>query len=120
MITIKITVTKEIIMRSRPNEPNGCAFATAVRDILPKAAVMDDRIFPFGRTDEEMKEHFPITDEMAEFIQAFDKTTDLSATADQLGDREFEVEVPDWVVDRIDIEDVRKFLENHPNLAVVE
>lgn len=140
-IKIKIRVTKEILAKSKQCEMKSCAFAHAVRDILPDAAVFADRIIPFSSEhvpssfdkrgpfcvkEEVLSASIPLLEykqigfgiphDMKKFIRAFDDAKQIS----RMKEKEFELKIPDWVVDRINITEVTRILENHPTLTLIK
>lgn len=126
MTTLTITVTKEILEKSKmcghvngnPNFGSDCAFALAVRDILPHAHLGKDKCFPFGlyNPDRSLKRSFALPSKVKRFIERFDNTAPASRPSLPVGS--FDIELPDWVIKRIDISELKPLLENHPNLKL--
>lgn len=126
MTKLKIKVTKDILKRSMYctndfNIATNCAIAVAVRDIFPNASVglycMHANIF---REDTDFKNpDIGLPDEATNFIKRFDRLASLPEQRLLLPELEFEVEIPDVIVDSIDIEGIKKLLQNHPTLELV-
>lgn len=130
---IKIKITKEILKESWLCSPEickqrgssvgeSCAFALAVRDLLPKAAVGYSDIFPFGSNwgSGITPVCFPITQAMKSFIIQFDRSTPLMRL--KFDEEEFELELPDWVVDNIgdgNVEETKRIISQSKTLELV-
>lgn len=123
MTKIKISITKEILEKSSgcgmglgsPETTTNCAFALAVRGILPLAKINGETIQPFPLSRE-----FRITDKMTDFIEEFDfNTPELRRN---MLEEEFELELPDWVVRKIgngEIEEAKKIILSSKTLELV-
>jgi hypothetical protein len=123
MTKLKIKVTKEILEKSKwcgtkkavdMTRSTNCAIALAVRDIFPNATVGPTSFYacngaPFDLVD------LPRT--ASEFINDFDDAKPEDRPS--LAEIEFEVEIPDSVIGRINIEELRPLLQNHPTLQLV-
>lgn len=107
---LKIKVTKEILEASKlcSTEPldfevgKNCAVALAVREIFPNAWVRTDSIEPFGahiKNEYKFKIHLP--EEAIDFIREFDESN--PSTRIQMNPIEFEVDIPQAVINNIDI-----------------
>ncbi len=118
-VKIKIKITKDIVLSAHPCKAAECAFALAVRDIFPDARVKRFSIYPFSymRSVEAMSMCFPISAEMTKFIDWFDTSTQKEK--EKFTEREFELEIPDWVIERINIDEVKTLLQDHPILMLV-
>lgn len=114
MYTLKIKVTKEILERSKMcgsgnlNPSQNCAIALAVRDIFPDATIGVECIH-VGRV-------IWLPMEAQKFIERFDRIGPLERL--RMEEIEFEVKVPDEVINQINIEELRPLLENHPTLQL--
>jgi hypothetical protein len=134
MTKLKITVTKEILEKSkycgkRPygeeiedDAPSNCAIALAVREIFPFAWVGEDEIDPFYRTIvgfefRPLSERIELPTNAKNFITRFDGTS--ADDRPLLPEISFEVEIPDCVIDQINIDELRPLLANHPTLELV-
>lgn len=115
MITLKIKITKDILVRSsfcdgsKINE--NCAFAVALRDIFPDARVGYTTVFL--STSEA---YFGISQDMTDFIREFDHSTPEERKT--LPEQEFEVEIPDYILETINIDEVTETLKDHPVLTL--
>jgi hypothetical protein len=118
-VKLKIKITKDIVLSSQRCHGSRCAFANAVRDILPDAWISEIAITPFhfSATLRDSSK-FALTEEMSGFIYWFDQATLEEKEA--FTEKEFELEIPDWVIDKIDIESIRSLLQNHPVLTLCE
>ncbi len=128
---IKIKVTKDILERSKmcgktPETRNkvhtSCAIALAIRDIFPQASVStnikpffynEDLSCDFRNRDSVIR----LPEEAVEFIDDFDESTPEQRV--QMNPIEFEVEIPDCVVDQISIEEITRIVESSPTLELV-
>lgn len=122
MTKLKITVTKEILKRSKycgvkgkglDDLASNCAIALAVRDVFPQAIVGVDRIC-FG-----LAEQMSILPKIAQnFINQFDRYgPDARPLIKPIS---FEIEIPDSVINQINIDELKPLLTNHPTLELVE
>lgn len=146
MTKLKIRVTKEILDRSKMcntdinvgMESNqkcegfagaNCAIALAVRDIFPNAWVDIFCIIPFaaGNTGLDIFRSisYPKPDNYirlpqiaSDFISRFDKAEPQERV--QMPEMEFEVEIPDEVIEQVNISEVATLLANHPTLKLQE
>lgn len=130
-VNLKIKVTKEILWRSRMCGENdhlmnsNCAIALSVRDVFPKALVEDKIIIPFPTKEvhyylykeNDLSEVIELPKEATEFINAFDVASPDGRMA--MPELEFEVEISDGVIDRINIDSLRPLLANHPTLQLI-
>ena len=116
----KITISKDVLKQSQycgtdkmcgPVE-NNCAIALAVRDLFPLAYVNADHIYPFG-FEKENKEQLKIAlPEVAkQFIKLFDGFVLTTRLRLLLPEFDFMIEIPDEVVERINIDEIRKLVE---------
>lgn len=120
-VTIRIHITKEILEKSSrcTNDKLGsnCAFALAVRDILPNAFVGGSTITPYpilgtchhpnlGTVVIITGQTFITSSNMIAFIRWFDRATPGARMVHD--ECSFELEIPDWVIERIDIQDIIK------------
>lgn len=123
---LQITVTKEILKASERCGFDDkleywvhkeCAIALAVRDIFPDAHVLDKEISVFNDYDHPNdKVIIPIPIEAQNFIKEFDKLKIAPYKRLELPELTFEVEVPDSVIEKIDISGI---YENHPTLKLI-
>lgn len=127
MVKLKIKVTKDILQRSmmcgtgittidQLGISSNCAIALAIRDIFPGATVGVDKVC-FGVHGGYISSILP---EIAKgFIADFDRKKRKPHRRLLMDEIEFEIEVPDVVVQAIDIQEVTRLLKNHPNLELV-
>ena len=115
----KIAITKEVIAQcincgiegdNRLVE-NNCAIAMALSDIFPDVYVTNRYIFPFG-IDHEKKLQIPIPIIAEQFIKLFDGFKLTPRLRLLLPEFEFMIDIPDEVIEQINIDDVRLFIEN--------
>jgi hypothetical protein len=126
MTKLKIKVTKDIYQRSMMcgvvpdiNAPvtENCAIALAIRDIFPNASVTHQEIIPFaalGNYDFSIS----LPHAARQLIDMFDAWRDEPKYRLTLPELEFEVEIPDEVLEQIDITEITKILTNHPYLEL--
>jgi hypothetical protein len=122
---IKIHVTKEVLERSKmcglTKEirmfSTNCAVAIAVRDIFPNAQVYGLFIDTwFG--DDVLSRNIDLPKEVTKFIDSFDEKTPEERV--NMRPISFEVDVPDYVIEKIGIEQAYKILESSPTLELVK
>lgn len=128
MTKLKIKVTKEILEKSKHcgtipgvRVIDNCPVALAVRDIFPKASVIGT-IYPFGFDTKKYErgikmETIPLTQEVRWFIVKFDEANPSERIS--LPELEFEVHIPDSIIEKINIDELRPLLINHPTLELV-
>lgn len=114
-IHFTIAVTKDIIKKCKNCgielniAERNCAVALALRDIFPNAYVTNYNIYPFGidfKKDMEIKIPLPVVAQ--QFIKLFDGFSHIPHLRLLLPEFEFSVEIPDDVIEQIDIEEVRE------------
>ncbi len=121
-VKLKIKVTKAILEKSKYCGVHGrersiatnCAVAVAVRDIWPDAAVCNEFIAPTGTTYDGI---IGLPYEAYRYINLFDNSTPKERPL--LPELEFEIEIPDSVVEKINIEELKPLLVNHPTLQII-
>ena len=116
----KIFITKEIIAHCKNcgtgNEAhrieNNCAIAVALATIFPKVYVTNLFIFPFGIDgDKEEDLKIPIPLIAQQFIKLFDGFRLTPKLRLLLPAFEFTIDIPDEVIDQINIDEVRELME---------
>lgn len=119
---LKIKVTKEILERSKmcgdssdAETLTNCAIALAIRGIFPRAVVTDTSFRPFGYDKAKTRICLPISARV--FINQFDESSPEERI--DLPEIGFTISIPDEVIEKINIEELRPLLENHPNLQFV-
>ena len=123
MTKLKIRVTKDILERSKMcgqkgygiSYSRGCAVALAVTDIFPNCSVGSEHISVF--TDYEII-RIELPKEAAIFVCMFDGTSQNNRPL--MKEIEFEISIPDEVIEKINIEELKPLLQNHPTLELVE
>jgi len=121
---ILIKVTKEILQRSMmcgvhdSNVSANCAFSLAMRDLFPKAhcEVSFTGIDGYGFNSKYQIQH---TSEMTDFILKFDSLNKHPECRLLLCPQDFEVEIPDKVIEYIGIDQVYKILSESKTLELV-
>lgn len=129
-VKLRITVTKEILERSKncgvtggnliKEMPTNCAIALAIRDIFPNAFVEIKGIFLDAKSYLNFyvcKADIELPQTAKDFIDVFDWADPEDRIA--LKPISFEIEIPDSVIDQINIEELRPLLANHPSLQLV-
>lgn len=130
MTKLKIKVTKEVLKKSflcgygeieqgSTDYNQNCAIALAVRDIFPKAEVTKTLIFPLGRHFNEYALNIDLPEEAVDFVQEFDEAYHTPSDRLELPELEFEIDIPDELVERINIDELKPLLINHPTLELV-
>ncbi len=112
----KITISKEIIAQCKncgtDNDArlveNNCAIAIALTDVFPKVYVTNLFIFPFG-IDSELRIPMPLIAQ--QFINLFDGFSLMPGLRILLPAFEFTIDIPDEVVEQINIDDVKELIE---------
>lgn len=127
-VKLKIKITKEILRETRgcSNETcavqTNCAVAVAIRDILPEASVDGEFInVRIGNWRDETIEYIKILlpPKAQSFIVQFDKLAKYPNERENIPELEFEVNIPNKLIETINIEEVKQLLVNHPNLELV-
>lgn len=123
MTTLKIKVTKEHIRDGVCVSVTKCAVARAVRDIFPYATVDGARISVYSSDpviDPDAKHIglIRLPKEVSQFITHFDQTAWTANSRDDLKEIEFEVNLPDSILESINIEEIKALLKDHPTLAI--
>lgn len=128
MTTLKVKVTKEAIQEATTCGMAGkgywgkyCVIAEAVKPLFPHAVVGPSAIRPFyflGEdvfVDESSWIYLPL------FVQSYITKFDRSSVVERslLPEIEFEVKIPDSIINQINIEELRPLLVNHPALELV-
>ena len=132
MTTLKIKVTKQILEESKYCGMNmqSCAVARAVRDIFPNASVHFKHIFPFGTLEFSHESNVDkivkklgvggvinLPEDATDFIRQFDSCPNICRSS--LPEIEFEISIPDEVIEKININEITPLLQNHPTLELI-
>lgn len=124
---LKIKVTKEILERSKMcgEEPehmrtgyveSNCAIALAVRELLPTCFVMSNEIREqFFKSFDNWR--IPLPHEAIHFIDLFD--TLPSQERVEMPEIEFEVEIPQELINSISIEGIKDLIKDSKTLELV-
>jgi hypothetical protein len=112
-----ITITKSIIKRCKNcgNElheaEKNCAIAIALIDIFPEVHVTADHIFPWGiDLEKENNARIPLPVIAQQFIKLFDGFSLTPRLRLLLPEFEFTIDVPDEVIERINIDEVKELI----------
>ena len=119
-VQLKIAITKEIIEQCKncgsENDEHevgkNCAVAFALIDIFPNVYVINYYIFPFGIDCENvhvLKIPLPIIAQ--QFIKLFDGFRLTPKLRLILPEFEFTIDIPDEVIEQINIDEVRELIE---------
>lgn len=140
MVKLKIKVTKDILKKSahcgiyedeRDAVGHNCAIALAVREIFPHAWVCRTEIAVY-RAEEDIldlmrgfkcvapiaKIYLPINAQW--FIMNFDMLEGQPSERLLMEELEFEVEIPDVLLETINIDELREILKNSSTLELKE
>ena len=121
---LKIKITDDILQRSMMcgldgrTVSNNCAFAVAVREIFPNANVGSTLILPDGHTKPGIS--FDIPQIMTDFIKTFDSLRKTPWKRLELPKEEFELEIPQDIIDMINIDEVKETLKGVQHLELIE
>jgi len=119
-IEFKIAITKDILAHCKNcgngNEAvrteNNCAIAFALADIFPLVYVTNDYIFPFGIDgDKKIDIKIPLPPIAQQFIKLFDGFRLTPNLRMLLPAFEFIIDIPDKVIEQINIDEVRELIE---------
>ena len=118
-IQLKIAITKDIIEHCKncgtENKEyeigQNCAIAFALIDIFPNVYVTNYYIFPFGI--EDLKIPLPIIAQ--QFIKLFDGFRLTPRLRLVLPEFEFTIDIPDEVIEQINIDEVKELIEADSN-----
>ncbi len=124
MSQLKITITKEIIEQSKncgnTNEEQeigkNCAVAFALADIFPNIYVTNYYLFPFGieyENEQTLKVPLPIIAQ--QFIKLFDAFRLTPKLRLLLPEFEFTIDLPDEVIEQINIDEVKELIKEGRN-----
>ena len=116
-VEFKIKITKEIIERckycgadnNKREISRNCAIAFALKDIFPDVYVTNYYIFPLGIDDaKDIKIPLPVIAQ--QFIKLFDGFNLMPNLRLLLPAFEFTINIPDEVIDGINIDDMKQLL----------
>jgi hypothetical protein len=122
---LRIKITGDILKKSmlcghgEEMVLNNCAVALACREIFPDCYVDDSYLRPFGnRNNEELFIKLPPAARI--FIRRFDSLASQPELRLNLPETEFEVELPQQLVDAINIEDLLQVLKSSSTLELLD
>lgn len=115
-VQLKIKVTRKQIDGGCRLNGRYCGIALAARDIFRQAHVTASSIRPFYYDDDRYTE-IPLPENAMRFIRDFDGT-EYDKRPD-LPELEFEITIPDEVIEKINIDELRPLLVNHPTLELI-
>lgn len=116
----KIAITKEILAQSKNcgtghdtgRLENNCAIAIALAEIFPEVYVTDQYIFPFGIESDKTKNiKISMPGIAQQFVKLFDGFRYTPRLRLLLPEFEFIIDLPDEVIEQINIDDVKKLLD---------
>jgi hypothetical protein len=134
-LKLKIKITKEILTKSslcgktpeyfvkfkRKMIGDNCAIALAVKEIFPDAYVNGYTISPFGRVTaanySKTKVFIMLPEVAKQFVSRFDQASTEHRCS--MSPFEFEVTIPEAVLDVITIDDLTRIAETSETLEVV-
>lgn len=117
---LKITVTKEILEKSKncqAYDGSNCAVSLAIRDIFPNTYVNTKTIDFDPHNPFNTKLLVSLPSNAYSFIRTFDEAS--PAQRINMKPISFEIEIPDEVIDKINIDELKPLLQNHPTLQLV-
>lgn len=125
-VKLRISVTKEILEKSKmcgvdPGEmvSSNCAIAFAVRTLFPHACVVSSAIYPYAHDlfNNNLSD-ITLPLEARKFIRSFDTLTPEDRV--KMEPFSFEIDIPDEVINTINIDELKPLLQNHPTLELIE
>lgn len=117
MIKLRISVTKDVLEKTKNCSPSAdiavtnCAIAYSVREIFPTAYVFSYAICLTGG-------HIILPEAASNFIISFDSLSPEERV--KMKPFSFDIQIPDPIVNQINIDEIRPLLENHPTLQLIE
>lgn len=123
---LKIKITKQILKdsmmcgtidsRKAGNSiSKSCAVALAVREVFPNAIVGPSTIRPVSTIFTEIK----LPKDATDYILLFDSLTSRPEARLALPEFEFEIRIPEVVINQINLDEVREVLKNSKTLELV-
>lgn len=139
---LKVKVTKEILHKAKmcgldeehDNLNQNCALAVAIREIFPTAMVSSDYFYPFGNIARgvtlspqvtEFIDNFdlPVTQLQGENLLNYPKPPEIIEAGIKhrlaIPETEFEINIPDWVIDQLNINDITEVLKGVDHLELI-
>ena len=110
-VQLKVIVTKQVFAEckncSKAEVAENCAIAVALKYIFPKVHVSNLFIFPFGvETSEANKLKIGLPEIARNFITLFDSLSAIPRVRLLLPEFEFEISIPDEIIDNINIDGI--------------
>jgi hypothetical protein len=125
VVKLKIKVTKEVLKETWDCGLPGksiiiwnCPIAVAVREIFPTAEVAGTYIVIRDTNDYWNKFNISLPKEAKDFVAKFDCTPHDARP--QLNELEFEVEIPDALLETINIDEIKQILKTSKTLELKE
>ena len=122
-VKLKVKVTKEITRQAMWCGTNGsspsenCQVALAVRGIFPTAIIGYNRMcIPIHNKSYGIN----LPGKAKKGIRVFDSLEKTPEKRLDLPEYEFEIDIPDEVIDQLDISDIKEFLKDSKTLEVLE
>lgn len=121
---LRIIITKDILKRSmlcglgEEKVLDNCAVALACREIFPNCYVDDTYLRPFSDMDDQLRIRLPW--EARIFIRRFDSLAEQPELRMDLPETEFDVELPQLLIDSINIEEVLEVLKDSTTLKLLD
>lgn len=120
---LKINITQDILERSKmcglikgqKSISTNCAIALAIRDIFPQSSVGHD-IHVYEITGDILTIDLP--EEAVNFIANFDRFTSKERV--KMQPFSFEIDIPQEIIDTINIDEVKEVLKDHKTLELIE
>lgn len=113
-VKMKIKVTKDVLRESSTCKmqdlQDNCAIAVAIHDLFPQARVNGSRISIKGSSV-----YLPA--KARNFIHRFDQSTTYERI--NMPEIEFQISIPDRVLSRINIDEIKRVLEGSETLQLV-
>lgn len=126
MYKLKIKVTKDILKKSMMCGTDdqlivhGCAVALAVREIFPYASVGGDTISPYMKAMFNPNHMIELPRSASCFIADFDRLRLQPEKRLDLPELEFEVSLPQSVIDAVNISELEQTLKTSETLELVK
>lgn len=122
MTKIQIHITKDVLERSKMCGmgrmgaiSQNCAVSFAVRDIFPNSKIV--RELYFGKEFNNLSSSLPPT--VLSFIKKFDSLAPHPEKRILMSPFSFEIEVPDEVIEMINIDEVKRICNTSKSLSLV-
>lgn len=115
-MNLLIKITKQVLetsSRCHYSISSNCAIAVAIRELLPDAIVGLNAIIPFGVATGDL---IPLPDMAKDFIMDFDSKQPEERR--RMQPIEFEIDIPDSVIDQLQISEVTTLIEESLTLEL--